>query len=177
MKLLLHICCGPCSVYPVDVLKSENIQFEGFFYNPNIHPWDEYTRRRENVEKFSLIENIPVHYMEGFQQETWEGFRGGDEQRCRMCYAMRLDKAAEFAAANGFDAFTTTLLVSPYQKHDLLKELGARMGEKHGVSFYYRDFRPGFRQGQQKAREMGLYRQKYCGCIVSYNEAKSRIKK
>jgi predicted adenine nucleotide alpha hydrolase (AANH) superfamily ATPase len=89
------------------------------------------------------------------------------EARCHKCYTLRLEKAAKYAVENGFDAFTTSLLVSPYQKHDLIKELGDHYASEYGVEFIYRDFRPGFRQGQQMAKDMGLYRQKYCGCILS----------
>jgi predicted adenine nucleotide alpha hydrolase (AANH) superfamily ATPase len=171
------MCCGPCSVYPASVLKEENIEFEGLFYNPNIHPWQEYSRRRENVDILSKIKDIKVNYLEGFSQQTWERFNGSDDARCNMCYSIRLEKTAAYAKEKGFDAFSTTLLVSPYQKHDLIMELGEKLCKKHGVEFYYRDFRPGFRQGQQQAREIGLYRQKFCGCIVSFNESKNRGKK
>ncbi|HOJ12221.1 MAG TPA: epoxyqueuosine reductase QueH, partial [Clostridiales bacterium] len=112
-----------------------------------------------------------VHYRDDFQQKTWEEFEGPGEERCAMCYTIRLDKAASFAKEHGFDAFTTTLLISPYQKHDLIKELGEKLADKYKIQFYYRDFRPGFRKGQQQAKELGLYRQKYCGCIISlYNK-------
>lgn len=171
MKLLLHMCCGPCSVYPVSVLQEEGMELMGLFYNPNIHPKEEYIKRRENVEKFSEIKNLPMEYIDEFKQDVWELYGGTEDQRCNMCYSIRLDEAAAFAKEKGFDAFTTTLLVSPYQKHELIKELGEKFAQKHGVKFYYKDFRPGFRQGQQQAREMGLYRQKFCGCIVSYNES------
>jgi hypothetical protein len=164
------MCCAPCSVYPVSVLKGDNIEIYGLYFNPNIHPIDEFLRRKENVEIFSREKGIPVEYFEDFKQEVWEGFKGTNDERCNMCYSIRLDKAAHFAKIKGFDAFTTTLLVSPYQKHELIKELGEKYAHKYGVEFYYRDFRPGFRQGQQGAREMGLYRQKFCGCIISYNE-------
>lgn len=170
IKLLMHICCGPCSVYPASVLQEEGIDFEGFFYNPNIHPIQEFERRRENVEIFAANKGIKVNYAEGFMQETWQNFKGINDERCAMCYGIRLDKAAEYASKNGFDAFTTSLLVSPYQKHELIVELGEKAAQKHKILFFYRDFRPGFRQGQQQAKEIGLYRQKYCGCIVSYNE-------
>lgn len=167
MKLLLHMCCGPCSTYPVSILQEENIEFEGFFYNPNIHPYEEYLRRRENVEKFAGISGVPVTYIDEYKQDKWEELAGTSEERCEMCYSLRFEQAARFASENGFDAFTTTLLVSPYQNHELIKELGKKYAEKYNVGFYYRDFRPGFRQGQQNARDMGLYRQKYCGCIIS----------
>lgn len=170
IKLLIHMCCAPCSVYPVDVLRGEGIELEGLFYNPNIHPREEFMRRRENVEKFACMKGVPVEYSDDFMQDKWEGFEGGSRERCAMCYALRLEKAASCAAERGFDAFITTLLVSPYQMHDLIKELGEKYARNYGVGFHYRDFRPGFRQGQRLAKEMGLYRQKYCGCIVSRND-------
>ncbi len=176
MKLLLHMCCAPCSVYPVSVLKGEGMDLHGLFFNPNIHPEEEYLKRKENVEIFSRAENIPVELWDDMRQEVWENYKGSDEDRCNMCYSIRLDKTASIAKEKGFDAFSTTLLVSPYQKHELIKEIGERLAKKYGIDFYYKDFRPGFRQGQQQAREMGLYRQKFCGCIVSFNESKNRGK-
>jgi len=117
------------------------------------------------VKKLSEIKNVPVKYMDDFSQEIWEKLGEDNEKRCNMCYALRIDKVAGYAKENGFDAFTTTLLVSPYQKHELIVELSK------SIEFFYKDFRPGFRQGQQEAKELGLYRQKYCGCIISYREA------
>lgn len=169
MKLLLHMCCAPCSVYPVGVLQGEDITLEGLFYNPNIHPIEEFLKRRENVEKFSQLKGIPVSYIDEFKQDEWEQFKGSGEQRCNMCYDLRLEKVAQLAREKGFDAFSTTLLVSPYQKHEQIRESGEMFAKKYGVKFYYRDFREGFRQGQQQAKEMGLYRQKFCGCIISKN--------
>jgi len=163
----MHICCGPCSVYPFSVIKEEGIEVEGLFYNPNIHPVEEYEKRKENVGIFSLKENLKVNYIDDFMQKDWENFQGSEAERCAMCYSIRLERAAKYAAENEFDAFTTTLLVSPYQKHDLIHELGEEFASKHGIQFFYRDFRPGFREGQKKAKELGLYRQKYCGCIIS----------
>lgn len=168
MKLLLHICCGPCSTYPSRVLTEEGIEFEGLYFNPNIHPVEEFYRRKENVIKFAEIKNIKVDFIDDIRQDVWEQYENDDVSRCRMCYAVRLEKAAEHAKSRGFDAFTTTLLVSPYQNHELIKEMGNNFAQKHGIAFYYRDFREGFRKGQQEAREIGLYRQKYCGCIVSF---------
>ena len=167
MKLLLHMCCAPCSVYPLEVLRGEGMEPEGFFYNPNIHPAEEHARRMENVKIFSELKGLKVNYFEDFDQARWEGFDGPEASRCAMCYDLRLERAAAFAAGNGFDAFTTSLLVSPYQKHELIKAAGEKYAVLHGIGFYYRDFRPGFRQGQQGAKELGLYRQKYCGCIRS----------
>jgi predicted adenine nucleotide alpha hydrolase (AANH) superfamily ATPase len=169
MKLLMHMCCAPCSVFPLAQLQEEGIVPDGVFFNPNIHPAEEFQRRRENVEKLAGIKGLKISYFDDFRQDVWESFDGTGDARCTMCYAVRLEKAAELAAEGGYDAFTTSLLVSPYQKHDLIKQLGEKFAEKAGVKFFYRDFRPGFRQGQQEAKELGLYRQKYCGCIISYN--------
>lgn len=169
MKLLLHMCCGPCSTYPAQELLKEGFDIQGFFYNPNIHPIEEHIRRKENVEKFCSISNIPVVINDEFRQAEWETMEDDGVDRCTRCYSLRMEEAARYAAQNGFDGYTTTLLVSPYQKHDLIKELGEHYGHKYKVQFEYRDFRPGFRQGQQMARDLELYRQKYCGCILSLN--------
>lgn len=166
MRLLLHMCCGPCAVYPVDVLKKEMIEFEGYFYNPNIHPIEEFDKRMENVKIFSDKEDVKVHYSGEFLQSIWEGYEDKGK-RCKMCYTRRLERVVNFAKDNNFTAFTTTLLVSPYQNHEFIKELGERLALKYGIEFLYKDFRVGFRAGQKKAKEMGLYRQKYCGCIKS----------
>lgn len=173
LKLLLHMCCGPCSVYPASVICDEGVEFEGLFFNPNIHPKEEFLKRKENVEKFSRLKDIKVNYDDEFRQEEWENYDNSSNcniGRCSMCYATRIGQTAKMTAEKGFDAFTTTLLVSPYQDHGLIKMLGEKYAADYGVDFYYKDFRPGFRKGQQEAKEMGLYRQKYCGCIVSLSE-------
>lgn len=166
-KVLLHMCCAPCSVYPVEVLKQKNVIFEGLFFNPNIHPIEEYDKRKYNVELFSDKKSIKVNYIDDFQEEKWISFTGSDFDRCSMCYATRINKCAQYAAEHNFDCFTTTLLVSPYQNHELIKKLAEEAQKIYSVEFFYEDFRPGFRQAQQKAKDMGLYRQKYCGCIKS----------
>ncbi|HEX2946304.1 MAG TPA: epoxyqueuosine reductase QueH [Clostridia bacterium] len=169
MKLMMHMCCAPCSTYPLSVLRQEGIEPVGVFYNPNIHPIEEFERRRSTVEQFAAIKGLEVQYYNDFRQPEWEAFSGPGEARCTMCYTTRLKKVAELASEQGFDAFTTSLLVSPYQKHDLIKQLGEKYAALYGIQFYYRDFRPGFREGQKEAKDLGLYRQKYCGCIISLN--------
>lgn len=167
MKLLLHICCGPCAVYPTGVLKDEGIDFEGLYYNPNIHPIEEFNRRKENLMKLAEIKGFKTTYKDDFRQSDWENFSRSENERCEMCYSLRLSETAKYAKENEFDAFSTSLLVSPYQKHDLIRDLGYKYSKEYGIDFYYRDFRPGFREGQKQAKELGLYRQKYCGCIRS----------
>ena len=167
MKLLMHMCCAPCSTYPVKILKEKNIDFTGYFYNPNIHPYEEYERRRNTVKEFSEIVNIDVIYNDEYLEREWLEYK--DNNRCKMCYNLRIEKTALYASLNGYNAFTSTLLISPYQNHELIKELGNKYAKKYGIEFYYEDFRPYFREGQSIAREYNLYRQKYCGCIISFN--------
>ncbi|MEN8906665.1 MAG: epoxyqueuosine reductase QueH [Clostridiales bacterium] len=171
MKLLLHMCCAPCAVYVVDKIREENISIEGYFYNPNIHPHKEFEKRKKTTQDYSIIDNIKIHYDDEYLEDKWREYNNEENNRCDMCYFIRLNKAAQFAKKNGFDAFTTTLLVSPYQKHNYLKTLGYDLAKKYGIYFYYKDFRLGFREGQKKAKEKGLYRQKYCGCIISYENS------
>jgi predicted adenine nucleotide alpha hydrolase (AANH) superfamily ATPase len=171
------MCCAPCSTYLVSSLRKDGINVTGLFYNPNIHPIDEYQRRLDTVKEYSKIVDLDVRFIDGYMEDVWRNYKGVDDSRCTMCYSIRLDMAAKYAKENGFEAFTTSLLISPYQKHDLIRELGEKFANKYGIKFYYEDFRPYFREGQAMAREMNLYRQKYCGCIISYNERKQHINK
>ena len=169
MKLLLHICCGPCSLSVIDQLRAfTDCPLEGLFANPNIHPYEEFLRRRESTALACTAKQVPLHVLEDFDQKKWETFADSDELRCKMCYTVRAALTAQKAAELNCKYFTSTLFVSPYQNHELMKELFEQAGREHGVTFFYRDFRPGFRQGQLQARETGLYRQKYCGCIKSF---------
>lgn len=170
MKLLLHACCGPCSVYPLEMLKNENIEVEGFFFNPNIHPYMEYKARLETAKKFYQDQNIDFVEFGGYGLEDFLKKAVFAESRCAECYYTRLDKTASEAKRRGADAFSTTLLVSPYQKHELIINICKELEKKYEIDFLYRDFREGFRKGNQKARDIGLYMQKYCGCIYSEKE-------
>lgn len=171
MKLLLHICCGPCATFPANALREAGHTLHGFFYNPNIHPLAEHRLRLDSVRKLVNQTGIPATLHGEYDIEKYFRrvvFRESD--RCAACYHLRLEEAARVAAFQEFDAFTTTLLVSPYQKHDLIRDIGRSVGMEHGIEFYYEDFRPGWRQTRQMSREMDLYRQKYCGCIYSEKE-------
>ena len=167
-EVLLHCCCAPCSVSCIDPLLNEGITPVLFWYNHNIHPFKEYEARRdcfiEYAEKRELRYIVSENYgLREFVKNVADDIIG----RCTYCYEHRLEETAKYAAQNGFKAFTTTLLSSIYQNHDLIKEAGERFAVKYGVEFLYRDFRPNFRNGNNKAREEGLYMQKYCGCIFS----------
>ncbi len=174
MKLLLHICCGPCSLYVIDKLKellnNNEDSITGIFANPNIHPYDEFLRRQESTKAACKNKNIPLILLDDFDMEKWENYSGIRENRCRMCYNTRLNVVGKYAKENGFTHMSTTLLVSPYQNKELIKYEGEKLAGIYGINFFYRDFSEGFREGQKQAKELGLYRQKYCGCIKSLSE-------
>ncbi|MGO0122955.1 epoxyqueuosine reductase QueH [Desulfothermobacter acidiphilus] len=178
MKVLLHICCGPCAIYPLKLLRSENLEVHGFFFNPNIHPYAEYQRRREALEQFAAETRLSVIYDEEYPVE--EFFRRvvyRESLRCRFCYHLRLERTAAVARRGRFDAFTTTLLVSPFQQHELISQTGEAVAAAYQIPFLYRDFRPGFKEGVELSRTMGLYRQQYCGCLYSEKERFHRCSK
>ena len=167
-KTLLHTCCAPCSVSCVEQLRTEGIEPVSYWFNPNIHPYQEYKARRDTLIGYAKQINMELIVQEDYGLREFTCAVAEDiDHRCGTCYEMRLDRAAEFAAENGFDSFTSTLFVSPYQQHERMAQIAGQAARKWGVSFLYRDFRPGFRSGQQQARELGLYMQKYCGCIFS----------
>ena len=168
MRTLVHACCGPCSVYPADALAAEGIEFRLFFFNPNIQPYREFQRRLEAMKKFAELRDLPLIVDETYDLEGWlrrVAFR--EANRCLICYRTRLEAAARLAKKSRFEAFTTTLLYSKQQPHELVRELGEAVAEEVGVRFLYRDFRKGWRAGIQTSKRMGLYRQDYCGCVFS----------
>lgn len=169
MKLLLHTCCAPCSVYCIKRLRQENIEPVVYWYNPNIHPYTEYKARRDCLKEYTKSIGIKAIFEENYGiREFCENVSNDIANRCKnYCYRVRLEQTAKYAKENGYDAFTTTLLVSIYQNHEAIKEIAEEMAEKYGVKFLYIDFREGFRKGQEEARQIGLYMQKYCGCIFS----------
>ena len=169
MKLLMHTCCAPCSVYCIEHLRKEGIEPTLYWYNPNIHPYIEYKTRRDTLKEYSESINVKAIFEEEYGLDTFcKNVINDLGNRCKnYCYKVRLEQTAKYAKENGYDAITTTLFVSPYQKHEVLKQMMQEIADKYDLEFIYRDFRIGFREGQAKARELGLYMQKYCGCIFS----------
>ncbi len=168
MKLLMHTCCAPCSVMCIETLKDEGIKPTLYWYNPNIHPLKEFRARKTTLTEYAASIGVKVLYEHEYGLRKFiEGVYPEFDARCDFCYRDRLFKTAEFAKENGFDAFTSTLFISPYQNHELMKQIAEQAAAEYGVEFLYRDFRPYFKEGQEKAREKGLYMQKYCGCIFS----------
>ena len=171
MKLLLHTCCAPCSVYCIDVLQKEGIQPTLYWYNPNIHPYMEYKQRKDTFIKYVEFLNLEYVLREEYGlREFTKNVIDNLENRCEYCYIKRLESTAIYAKENGYDAFSTTLLISPYQQHDRIKQIAENIAQKIGIKFLYQDFRVGFRKGQAKARELQMYMQKYCGCVFSEEE-------
>lgn len=178
MKVLLHICCGPCSIYPIKSLREEGHELRGYFFNPNIHPFTEFRKRLETMEAYAGKVQLPVIIDDNYELDEFlrqAAFREGE--RCRSCYASRLRRAGQVAKKGNFEAFTTTLLVSPFQKHELINEIGTAIGAELGIPFLYRDFRQGYKEGVEISKKEELYRQQYCGCIYSERDRYYQAKK
>jgi len=178
MKTLLRSFCAPCDNMPIEVLRGDKIEVTGFWYNPNIHPFTEYRARRNCVREYAGTIELPLierddYGLRPFVRAVAEDIGG----RCVKCYEMRLFETARQAAEGGFDSFTSSLFISPYQNHELMREVAERAAFEYGVQFLYRDFRPYFRDGQNFAREHGFYMQKYCGCVFSEQERYLKPKK
>ncbi|MCL2806357.1 MAG: epoxyqueuosine reductase QueH [Treponema sp.] len=167
-NLLFHCCCAPCSLSCIKQLKAQNTEPHLFWFNPNIHPCGEYKSRRDCLFSFAKNENLKLESVDEYGLRLFlnEVFPD-DENRCKKCYYLRLEKTALFASQNGYSSFSTSLLVSPYQNHEEIIQAGKEAALKYNIEFFYRDFRPFFREGQTEARLNKMYMQKYCGCIFS----------
>ncbi len=171
MKVLLHICCAPCANRPLALLQEQGHDVTGFWYNPNIHPFTEYRSRRNTVREYLTEIGVPLIEQNDYALRPFVRTVAEDiARRCVKCYEMRLFQTAQTAKEQGFDAFTSSLFISPYQNHQLMIDVADRAAETFGVEFLYEDFRPLFRDGQDFAREHGFYMQKYCGCVFSEEE-------
>jgi len=171
MNILLHTCCGPCAMYPLRRLRTAGHDVTGFFFNHNIHPYQEYARRLEAAQRMAEGETMALMVRDDYDLEGFlASVAAAPAARCSYCYASRLRIAASAASEHGFEAFTTSLLYSRYQRHDEIRALGEQAGREFGVAFFYEDFRIGWQEGIKLSKEMGLYRQQYCGCIYSEKE-------
>jgi len=181
-RLLLHSCCAPCSSYVLEYL-SDCFDITVFYYNPNIYPESEYTKRI--LEQQTLIGEMktryPVSFIAGhYDRERFYEMAAGMEhlkeggERCLKCYELRLREAAELAVKGGFEYFTTTLSISPLKNADRLNEIGIRLENEFGVRYLQSDFKKknGYKRSIELSKEFGLYRQDYCGCEFSYKRAK-----
>lgn len=182
--LLLHACCAPCSSYVLEYL-SKYFDITLFFYNPNIYPEEEFRFREDELRR--LIGEMPlpsgVNIISGRYEpsEFFDIARGYEElpegdERCRRCYALRLEESARAAKEGGFDYFCTTLSISPYKNAEWLNSIGKEMSEKYGVGYLFSDFKKknGYKRSCQLSEQYSLYRQDYCGCVFSKREAEKR---
>jgi len=171
MKILLHVCCGPCAIYPVKKLRENDYDVMGFFYKNNIHPYTECLKRQQALEKYADQIELKVIYQEGYDLEGFlQKIIFREKNRCNVCYHDRLLSTALMAKRGKFDYFSTTLLYSKFQKHEVIKSFGESIGKSVGIPFYYEDFRAGWKEGIDISKQLGMYRQQYCGCIYSEKE-------
>ena len=180
MKLLMHVCCAPCSVYCIETLDKKGIKPDLYWYNPNIHPYKEYVSRRDCMIEYAKNINLNLEVNDDYGLEEFcRNVAGDPASRCvKYCYPVRMRKVFEYAKEHGYTHVTTSLLYSIYQKHEFLKKIMSELAEEFGIEFYYEDFRVGFWAGHEKAKDAGMYLQKYCGCIYSENtsDPKNQIK-
>ncbi|MDY7031296.1 MAG: epoxyqueuosine reductase QueH [Thermodesulfobacteriota bacterium] len=171
MKILLHICCACCAIYPVKELRKRGMEVFGFFFNPNIHPYQEYKRRLDTTKDFSNQTGLELICRDEYRLEEFlQNVVFRERERCTYCYYTRMKSTAQVAKKGKFDFFSTTLLYSKFQKHELIKEIGIGLAGESGVKFLYEDFRKGWKDGIETSKDLGLYRQQYCGCIYSEKE-------
>ena len=176
-KLLLHVCCAPCSSYVLEYL-SNYFDITVFYYNPNISSFDEYKKRlneeKRFVKEYPFKEEISIIDGEYDNERFEEEIKGLENEkeggaRCFKCYRLRLSKSAKYARDNNFDYFTTTLTISPYKNANKLNEIGRELEEEYGIKYLYSDFKKknGYKRSIELSHEYNLYRQDYCGCVYS----------
>jgi len=176
-SVLVHCCCAHCAAYTVDYWQRQGYEVSALWYNPNIHPYLEHQHRLEAMKSLAQEANLPLVVSEDYDLVDY--FRqvvGHESERCRYCFRLRLSKTAETAHKLGFSAFTTTLLISPHQKHDLLYEVGHELASETGVDFLYADLRKRYSDSRRITKGLNLYRQQYCGCVYSEWERYAKIK-
>ncbi len=174
-RILVHVCCGPCSMYPLKVL-NEYFDITIYYSNPNIYPQDEYQLRlNELIRYLNVLGNpyqliIPDYKPKEFLKKVWkykEAKEGG--LRCLKCYAIRMEEAARYAAANNFKYFTTIMSISSHKNAYYINELGQLMAKQHHINFIHSDFKKheGSKKNSELNKKYDIYRQDYCGCIFS----------
>lgn len=197
-QLLLHICCGVCAGALIEKWQQDGIKTTGYFYNPNIHPYQEFQKRLRAVEVQAERDGLEVHYehnygLNQFLKQVWSTLlpsviasdpvpiplgwvrdrndtMAQTHKHCALCYEMRLRQTAQFARAHGFDTFSSTLIISPQQNQEMIKDIGTRIARENGISFKYEPVTNLYNRTMELAKKRSLYRQQYCGCIFSEYE-------
>jgi predicted adenine nucleotide alpha hydrolase (AANH) superfamily ATPase len=175
-NVLVHVCCAHCAAYTIQYWRQQGYEVGGFWYNPNIHPYTEHQNRLESMKSLAQEMNLPLIIEEGYDFiEYFRRVAGHEKERCRHCFRLRLARTAETARQNGFSAFTTTLLISPHQKHDIIRETGDEIAAEYKLEFLYADLRKRYSDSRHMTKPLDLYRQQYCGCVYSEWERYSNI--
>ena len=175
-SVLVHSCCAHCAAYTVDFWQQQGYEVSALWYNPNIHPYQEHQQRQGAMQSLAQEMNLRLIMVEGY--DIIDYFRqvvGHESQRCQYCFRLRLLKTIETAQEMGFDAFTTTLLISPHQKHDLLQEIGNDLARERDIDFLYADLRKHYSDSRRTTKPLNLYRQQYCGCVYSEWERYAQV--
>ena len=170
-RVLMHVCCAPCSIYTLKRLREEGMYVSGYFYNPNIHPYTEFRKRLSTLQVYAGHAALPLEIDDAYDLGTF--LRGALEygkDRCLFCYRFRLERVFEKGIDEKADAVTTTLLYSKYQRHDEIRKIGEELSDSYNIPFLYRDFRIGWKEGVVESKALNMYRQQYCGCIFSEAE-------
>ena len=171
MKILLHICCAPCSIYPIDLMRDQRHDVMGYFYRSNIHPFTECLKREQTLVDYARQIDLKLIIAEDYDLESFiQNIAFREKNRCQYCYHQRLLTTAKLAKRGKFDRFSTTLLYSKYQNHEAIRSIGEALSKQIGIPFFYEDFRVGWKEGIQTSKQLGMYRQQYCGCIYSEKE-------
>jgi epoxyqueuosine reductase len=167
-KLLIHTCCCHCAAYTLASFRDQEYAVSALWYNPNIHSFLEHEARRQALEALTIRFDIPLITVDHYDmQEYFRRVAGHEAERCSRCYEIRLLKTAEIAIEKGFDAFSSSLLISPWQKHEVIKEIGERIEQEKSIPFVYADLRKHYVESRRITKPLGLYVQQYCGCIYS----------
>lgn len=175
-SVLIHCCCAHCAAYTAQYWREQGYEATALWYNPNIHPYMEHQRRLEAMRSLAQEMNVPLIVTEGYDMVDY--FRqvvGHEAQRCQYCFRLRLSKTVETACQMGFNAFTTTLLISPHQKHALIHEVGSELAKETGIEFLYADLRRRYADSRRMTKPLNFYRQQYCGCVYSEWERYANI--
>jgi len=167
-SVLIHCCCAHCAAYTASYWREQGYEVSALWYNPNIHPYTEHQHRLEAVKALAQEIDLPLVVADGYDMvEYFRRVVGHEAERCQYCFKLRLSKTAETARQRALDAFTTTLLISPHQKHDLVRKVGDELAKEKGVAFLYADLRKRYSDSRHLTKGLDLYRQQYCGCIYS----------
>ena len=175
-SVLVHCCCAHCAAYTIEHWRRQGYEVSALWYNPNIHPYLEHQHRLEAMQSFAGGASLKLVVAGGYDIiDYFRQVAGHEAERCQCCFGLRLAKTAEVALEMGASAFSTTLLISPQQKHELIREIGNRLGMEKGIDFLYADLRKRYSDSRHLTKGLSLYRQQYCGCVYSEWERYANI--